>query len=375
MDFVHYLVTNIPLFSITLVMLFLAIKNLPVRRRESIYFIVFTSIVLILSVVVELETSSINKGYVVLGTIMSSLGYLLRPVLLYLFVLLANKGYRRKKIFFIALPIPVFICALIYLFPLFFGVPGLSTFVFSYTLNDAGQLDFHRGGFFNFMSHIACGIYLAVLTYVAIKKTRGKHHRDGIILLLCVGIVSTTTVIEMVFNRSDLLNIVCDICAMINYIFIISTESAKDSLTGLLDKRMFYEDTLRYKKRINGIIQIDMNGLKTINDTKGHLRGDIALKELAGIFLQATDPNTMCCYRMSGDEFIILMFNGTEKTLKEAAELIEVRVKGTNYSVAIGYYFYNPKDGETTFMDAMKITEDLMYFNKKEYYDRTGYTR
>ena len=81
MDFFNYLANNVPLFSISLVMIFLSARNLKIRKKESILFLVFTAIVLLLSVVVTIEKLSQRDGLVVLGTVFTSIGYIFRPIL------------------------------------------------------------------------------------------------------------------------------------------------------------------------------------------------------------------------------------------------------------------------------------------------------
>lgn len=70
MDFWTYLANNVPLFSICLVMIFISFRNLKVRRKESILFLVFTAIVLFLSVVVNLEKYSQKVGNVIAEELM-----------------------------------------------------------------------------------------------------------------------------------------------------------------------------------------------------------------------------------------------------------------------------------------------------------------
>ena len=82
-------------------------------------------------------------------------------------------------------------------------------------------------------------------------------------------------------KRNDLLNIVCEICAAINYIFIMTVNSSRDPLTKLYDRRTYLEDVSRYKNIINGLIAIDMNELKFVNDNYGHQEGDKALATMA----------------------------------------------------------------------------------------------
>ncbi len=370
-DILNHFISNIPLLAISSVMYFLAIRNIKIRRKESICFILFTSIVLLLSVVVEGETHSIKHGLLTVGTVFTALGYILRPILLFIFVLLADIGSKRNKKLYLIWVAPLTLNLLIHLFPLFFGVPGLSKVVFYYTQNAEGAspaLLFHRGSFLAFTSHFISLCYLGLLVYITIKMFHGKHRADGIILLICVGIIIITVLVETLTGINDLLNIVCDICAMVNYIFIISINNSRDSLTGLYDRRTFTEDVVRHKNNINGIVQIDMNGLKYINDHSGHDAGDMALITLAKIFKDNIDKESMCAYRLSGDEFIILMYKGNKEKLENMIQAIQEKVDESQYSIAVGYYFINKELSPITVEEAMKVAEELMYVDKSRYY-------
>ena len=375
MDIANYFASNIPLFSISAVIVFIALRNIKIRRKESILFLVFTAIVLLLSVVVEVEDYAQLKGLVVLGTVFTSFGYIFRPILLYIFVLLANMEQKRKRRFYVLCSIPLLANFIIYMFPLFFGVPGISTLVFYYKLEETGMASFNRGTFLNFFSHAISVFYLVVLFYVSTIRFHGKHRRDGLVFILCDVIILATVATEVATGRSDLLNIVCEICAMINYIFIVSVNTSRDPLTNLYDRRTFYEDVSRYKNIVNGFIQIDMNELKFLNDNYGHDRGDLALTALAETFENSINQSTMCAYRLSGDEFVILMFQGNLDQLEKTVLSIKAKIEESNYSAAIGYYFIDPKVEKVSFEEAMKKAEELMYIDKAKYYKESGHDR
>ena len=374
MELLHYLANNIPLFSICVVMLFIAIRNYKLRRRESIYFIVFTIILLALSVVVEMERYSQRTGHPTMGTIFTSLGYILRPSLLFIFILLANMDYRRSKKFYIINLIPLGIVLIVYLIPLFMNVPALRTLVFYYEMQSDGTAKFMRGTFLNFTSHAISFFYLAILVYVSTMRFSGKHRRDGVVLIICVAIILITVTTEVLTGRNDLLNVVCGICMMINYIFILSVNSSRDTLTNLYDRRTYEEDVSRYKNLVNGIVQIDMNGLKYVNDNYGHNSGDQALLIIASNLERNVDKGEMCAYRLSGDEFLILMYQGKKESLEKAVNNIKEGMKNTNYSIAIGYYFIE-KGENISFEEAMKKAEERMYSDKEVFYQETGYDR
>ena len=374
MEIFRYLANNIPLFSICAVMIYIAFRNLRLRRRESLYFLAFSTILVILSVVVEMEKYSQRMGYVVVGTIFTSFGYILRPSLLFIFILLANMEYKRKRGFYLLTLIPLGINFIVYLIPLFMGVPALRDLIFYYEAVGDGTAKFMRGTFLNFTSHAISLFYLGILVYVSTMRFQGKHRRDGIVLIICVLIIFTTVLTEVLAKRNDLLNVVCGICMMINYIFILSVNSSRDPLTNLYDRRTYYEDVARFKNQIKGVIQIDVNGLKNLNDNYGHDAGDKALLTVGRILENSIQNAEMCVYHLSGDEFLILMFQGKNEALEKTVSAIKLAVEETEYSVAIGYYFVN-KHENIPYEAALKKAEQLMYSDKEHYYQLSGNDR
>ena len=89
-------------------------------------------------------------------------------------------------------------------------------------------------------------------------------------------------------------------------------QATHDALTGLPNRALFFErlqarlaqarrDTDRF-----GVLQIDMDGLKPINDRHGHAAGDEALRELAQRLREvARDLDTVA--RLGGDEFGVIL--------------------------------------------------------------------
>ena len=377
MDISSYFVINIPLFTISIVMAFLAIRNLRVRKKESTLFLVFTAIVLVLSVVVFIEKYSQAKGLPELGTVFTAIGYILRPILLYIFVLLTNMEFKRGRGFYLMVSIPLLVNLLVYLLPIIFmKVEPLAKLIFYYQMNEDGvTASFMRGTFLNFVSHAICLFYLGVSIYVSTVRFHGKHRRDGTVIIMCVVLVLGTVIAEMVTGRNDLLNIVCEICAMVNYIFIMTINSSRDPLTNLYDRRTYLEDLSRYQDVINGVVMIDMNELKFVNDNYGHQTGDEALTSLAKIFESCIDQSIMCAYRVSGDEFTILMFQGKIEQLDEVVTKIREKMREGKYTAAIGTCFIDRKSSDITFQEALRNAEELMYVDKDKYYNVTGRAR
>ncbi len=85
-----------------------------------------------------------------------------------------------------------------------------------------------------------------------------------------------------------------------------------DSLTGLHNRRYFYETLARevdraqrYQRRLSLVI-VDVDGFKEINDRIGHLAGDAVLAEIADRIRQVVRSADIPC-RVGGDEFAVIV--------------------------------------------------------------------
>ena len=85
-----------------------------------------------------------------------------------------------------------------------------------------------------------------------------------------------------------------------------------DSLTGLRNHRAFHEDMARDLREAAAsgsplaLILLDVDGLKAVNDTRGHQAGDDHLTALA-TELSRRVPERACVYRVGGDEFAVIL--------------------------------------------------------------------
>ena len=85
-----------------------------------------------------------------------------------------------------------------------------------------------------------------------------------------------------------------------------------DSLTGLLDRRRFRAELDQYvsfSARYGGrgaVMIVDIDGLKTVNDSLGHHAGDNLIRQVAAVMRERV-RGTDIVARLSGDEFAILM--------------------------------------------------------------------
>lgn len=135
-------------------------------------------------------------------------------------------------------------------------------------------------------------------------------------------------------------------------------KATHDSLTGISNRSLFY-DNLRQrlshasrKEEEFGIISLDMDGLKEINDNYGHRAGDAAIKEVA-LRINNTLHETDTVSRLGGDEFGIIIakieHSDEIKTLIkqldfEITKSFEFEGQEINLRASIGYALFK-EDG------------------------------
>jgi diguanylate cyclase (GGDEF)-like protein len=89
-------------------------------------------------------------------------------------------------------------------------------------------------------------------------------------------------------------------------------ESYRDPLTGLLNKRglevAYHVPHLKAPRvRLVTVVAVDLDGFKKLNDTEGHLKGDLALRRIAITMPNIFQRDQDILVRSGGDEFIIVL--------------------------------------------------------------------
>ncbi|HUQ39339.1 MAG TPA: diguanylate cyclase [Acidimicrobiales bacterium] len=108
----------------------------------------------------------------------------------------------------------------------------------------------------------------------------------------------------------------------------LQEQAYTDSLTGLMNRRALERDlrreagrAARYGRRF-GLVVIDMDGLKAVNDNEGHLAGDLRLRGLADAIQESLRIGD-AAYRVGGDEFVVLLPETDDAPLHAVIERIE----------------------------------------------------
>ncbi|MBP5249828.1 MAG: GGDEF domain-containing protein [Lachnospiraceae bacterium] len=147
--------------------------------------------------------------------------------------------------------------------------------------------------------------------------------------------------------------------------------SRYDMLTGVLSRNAMnirVDEWAKGKKRSDkdfGVVFVDLNGLKTVNDRHGHMAGDEMIKAVADEIKDVFGAFEI--YRAGGDEFMVIAedcgageFAGLVETLKERSE----RSSETHFAVG-SFYDNGPHDIRT----AIENADTDMYHEKANYYE------
>ncbi len=188
-----------------------------------------------------------------------------------------------------------------------------------------------------------------------------------VILLIISGFVSLFTNIMLQMRKTNT---------------ILLKVSNTDSLTGGLNRRA-YEEALSNLSQSGPdenfiYVSADLNGLKHVNDTLGHLAGDELINGAMECLEKIFGPFGNI-YRIGGDEFAALI-KADEKTLETLMQKIEdetSRWQGRevkNLSLSIGQASHHEFPDATMTM-LIKSADERMYDAKREYYKSKGVER
>ena len=265
-------------------------------------------------------------------------------------------------------------------------------FIVCFLLHITGIKDMHETVK---IAHIVTGLSCIIIVYYAIKIVKKSHFKDPAFWgLIVIGVLSGTDIIlyysqitmdNALFMRFGILGYIAMMCvqAIENYVKLYS-EAIKaemitkmayyDMLTGFYNHNSFASEIKTMNKNPEkyigrAIIIFDMNCLKYINDSMGHLMGDTALKESAK-FIEESFANIGKCYRIGGDEYAVISDSTVkDKELSNLCKEFQSRVVDRNkvpiedkpypLYIACGYEVI-----KSNASDAFSVADAKMYDNK-----------
>jgi diguanylate cyclase (GGDEF)-like protein len=149
-----------------------------------------------------------------------------------------------------------------------------------------------------------------------------------------------------------------------------------DPLTGLLNRRgmmdRFEKENARQARQGGsmGLLLLDLDNFKQVNDTYGHAAGDVALCSTANI-LQSMKRSYDHAARWGGEEFLILLPECSEQDLlviaqriREVVQSLRIETVTGDFSFTVSIGAHHPKTLQTP--DAMLSQVDKALYQAKE---------
>lgn len=156
----------------------------------------------------------------------------------------------------------------------------------------------------------------------------------------------------------------------------IEQQAYTDFLTGLYNRMCCERDLARQIDEAKccgltgAILYLDLDDFKHINDGLGHQYGDVLLKSISHS-LQRIDGIKSTCYRMGGDEFVIVIppayYSRFEKIIEEIRQIFSQPwfLKDADYYCTMSMGIVTFPDGGDTVADLIKKADIAMYEAKK----------
>lgn len=155
--------------------------------------------------------------------------------------------------------------------------------------------------------------------------------------------------------------------------------STRDELTGLYNRRYFVESlerevarAKRYKRNL-GFCMIDLDKFKDINDTYGHLAGDVVLSTIGRMFDEHFRQGDLIC-RYGGEEFAVILPDTSLKSAMIVCERLRKKVSSHRFkhnssdfpiSISIGIALYNNL-AHSSPVELVSAADQALYQAKKE---------
>ncbi len=147
-----------------------------------------------------------------------------------------------------------------------------------------------------------------------------------------------------------------------------------DSLTGVKNKHAYLEAETIIEQKIGtgllsefGVIVFDLNGLKDINDSKGHDAGDQYLKSACKLICQKFKHSPV--FRIGGDEFVVFLegedYKNHETLLKTFNMQIEKNLEEGSVVISCGFSDFKPGN-DKSFLQVFERADKKMYIRKHE---------
>lgn len=340
------------LFTITL-----SQRNLIISNEKTKFFIIASLLTIgVISLeIIEYYIISLNSAdYIIIHKIILVLGFIFSNLVIYVLLSLNDTGkFSRNKL----LVIPLIINIIVNIASYWTG--------WAFYIDPQGQ--YFRGTYFYLQLIINTFYY--ILLIISIFLNKNNYDIDDTKLLSSIFALPVIAVIvQLSYPQLYIIWVTVALSLLLYYVLLRELQFKFDITSGIRNRRAFTTKMLKLNKlkRPTGLVVLDLNDLKVINDSMGHEKGDEIIHKAAKI-LQESFVKVGTPYRIGGDEFSILCANSSEKEIETALvrlqSLSEV-YNGNNPVKIIFAYGYHLYTGYEDVFEVFKIADKKMYDHK-----------
>lgn len=159
----------------------------------------------------------------------------------------------------------------------------------------------------------------------------------------------------------------------------LKTEAFQDKLTGVKNVSAFEKQVLELNREISdplnhlafGLVMVDLNGLKGVNDTYGHEKGNVVIQLTSKTICNLYQHSPV--YRIGGDEFLVLLRHGDYANREALWQQLLPYLRKRDYtlkepweqiSFSAGHAEYMPGT-DTSFEEVFRRADESMYQLKR----------
>lgn len=337
------------------------------------------SLILMLELFIEMMTCIINRQdaawLIPFAVLLHIVLYSISPLLTYFWYLLVRQLVKTDQ------KMSKRFCRIFFCPALFSIIITLLSPIFHFVFYISRDNIYHRGPLFLLTEG---SIYFYVIcSCIMIIRNRRKLIKEDYMIILMVNILPVIGgIIQMLFYGPLLMLSCAAFSLVITYNFLQQRMIQLDALTGAWNRGSFdYYIANRFRQGSNeklGIVFFDLDKLKYINDSYGHLEGDLAIKTSIDLIKSVIRKKDILI-RMGGDEFIIIMDYESKEEIDRAVERIyqafaqynEASEKSYKLECSFGADIFDP--GYGSIEQFLSHVDKLMYQNKREKYKQGEY--
>lgn len=320
-----YLTINFaPVAGLIFLLIFLlANSNLEQKIKNIFFLLIGLEALEALVYSLELWTSTF-EDFTRWRTLLSAVGYSLRPMIIYFIFHLAARNSSEKfakKIW--ALPMLLNI------------VISFSAFVTDMAYSYTPSNRFLRGPL-GYAPHAVLFFYLICILSIVVKDYKGQQKFEAIFIFAMAILIISSVLLEAIYSIRSMGRTATVMSTIFYYMFfqtkiyktdmlegqrlrlMLERENRIDGATGVLNKKTFITQAEKILEQSPGdsvaFIFLDLDHLKDLNDTFGHYMGDIAILDAASKIQRAFDGEDLIG-RFGGDEFCVMLTNISKDVL------------------------------------------------------------